>query len=935
MNWIRFFIRERKTSKLNASRLAWNGVSNSQFHRPCIHAKVEWRRGLLETFVVLTGMLMVASGTVLPAAASPEPQGQNILRATLANGLRLVIVRDNLAPVVTTVVNYMVGSNEAPPEFPGIAHAQEHMIFRGSPDLSADQLADITAAMGGNFDADTQQVITQYYFTVPAEDLDVALHVQSIGMRGVLDTDPLWNKERPAIEQEVAQDLSSPTYVFYAKLLAAMFQGTPYAHDALGTRPSFDKLTGDALHKFYGTWYAPNNAILVIVGNIDPPAVQAEVETLFSSIPAKHLPAKPQVNLEPVKPQSLQLNTDLPYGLGLISFRMPGSNSPDFAAAEVLADVLSSQRGSLYAMVPEGKALYAGFSLNGLPDASLGFALAAYPKGADGAGLIGQMRQILEDEVQHGVPPDLVKAAKLHELVDDEFQKNSVSGLAMAWSQAVAVESHSSPEDDVQAIEKVTTEDVNRVAKKYLAFDHTITAVLTPQPSGKPVSSKGFGGQESFAPKQTHPVVLPVWAAQDLNRLSIPSSTVTPVVTTLANGLKLIVQPERVSNTVSVYGRIKTNSDLETPPGQEGTSSMLAQLFSYGTTTLDRLAFQRALDAIGANESAGSGFSLEVMPGQFDQGVKLLAENELSPALPAPAFKILQRQLAAAVAGELQSPNFLMQQALHTALFPKNDPSLRHATPATVSSLTLEDVQNYYTRTFRPDLTTLVVIGNIQPDEARAVIEKYFGGWKAAGPKPVTDLQAVPFNHPSTTAVPDTSRVQDRVTLAETLGLNRFSPDYYALELGNHVLGGGFYATRFYKDLRENGGLVYYVSSSFNFGKTRGIYEVNYGCDPPNVSKARAIVMHDLKQMQTQSASSDELQQAKALLLREIPLAESSVDSIAGGLLSRAVIGLPLDEPVRAARRYVQLTTEDVRAAFAKWVRPTALVQVTEGPSPR
>ena len=935
MNWICLFIRKRKFSKLHCSRVFWKGVSNSTPRNPGIQAKVELRPGLFETFAALAGMLMVVAGTVLSAAAGPEPHGQNVLRATLANGLRLVIVRDNLAPVATTVMNYKLGSNEAPPDFPGIAHAQEHMIFRGSPDLSADQLADITAAMGGNFDADTEQVVTQYYFTVPAEDLDVALHIQAIGMQGVLDSDPLWNKERPAIEQEVAQDLSSPTYVFYTKLLAAMFHGTPYAHDALGTRPSFNKLTGDELHKFYETWYAPNNAILVIVGNLDPPAILAEVKNLFSGIPSKRLPAKPQVSLERVKPQSLQLNTDLPYGLALISFRMPGSNSLDYAAAEVLADVLSSQRGSLYAMVPEGKALYAGFSLSGLPDASLGFALAAYPQGAGGAGLIDQMRQILEDDIQHGVPPDLVKAAKLHELVDDEFEKNSVSGLAMSWSQAVAVEGRSSPEDDVQAIEKVTTEDVNRVAKKYLAFDHTITAVLTPQPSGKPVSSKGFGGQESFAPKQTHPVVLPAWAAQDLKRLSIPASTVAPVVTTLANGLKLIVQPEQVSNTVSVYGHIKTNADLETPPGQDGTSSILAQLFSYGTATLDRLAFQRALDAIGANESAGSGFSLEVMPSQFDQGVKLLAENELSPALPAPAFKILQRQLAAAVAGELQSPNFLMQQALHSALFPKKDPSLRHATPATVSSLTLEDVQNYYTRAFRPDLTTVVVIGNIQPAEARAVIEKYFGGWKAAGPKPVTDLPSVPLNHPSATAVPDTSRVQDRATLAETLGLNRFSPDYYALELGNHVLGGGFYATRFYKDLRENGGLVYYVSSSFNFGKTRGIYEVSYGCDPPNVSKARAIVIHDLKQMQTQPASSGELQQAKALLLREIPLAESSVDSIAGGLLFRAAIGLPLDEPIRAARRYVQLTATDVRAAFAKWVRPAALVQVTEGPSPR
>ncbi len=113
-------------------------------------------------------------------------------------------------------------------------------MFRGSPGLSADQLADITAGLGGDFDADTQQAITQYFFTAPAEHLEVALRIEAIRMKANLNTDELWEKERGAIEQEVAQDLSNPEYVFYEQLLKSMFKGTPYEHDALGTRPSFD-----------------------------------------------------------------------------------------------------------------------------------------------------------------------------------------------------------------------------------------------------------------------------------------------------------------------------------------------------------------------------------------------------------------------------------------------------------------------------------------------------------------------------------------------------------------------------------------------------------------------------------------------------------------------------------------------------------------------
>jgi zinc protease len=118
-------------------------------------------------------------------------------------------------------------------------------------------------------------------------------------------------------------------------------------------------------------------------------------------------------------------------------------------------------------------------------------------------------------------------------------------------------------------------------------------------------------------------------------------------------------------------------------------------------------------------------------------------------------------------------------------------------------------------------------------------------------------------------------------------------------------------------------------------GKTRSTYRVTYACDPQNVSKARAVIERDLKTMQTTLVSGDDLRQAKAMLLRQIPLGEASEQKIAGGLMSRAVIGLPLDEPTVAARHYVDLTADNVKVAFAKWVRPGDLVQVTQGPNPQ
>src|ERR1035438_9979672 len=165
-------------------------------------------------------------------------------------------------------------------------------------------------------------------------------------------------------------------------------------------------------------------------------------------------------------------------------------------------------------------------------------------------------------------------------------------------------------------------------------------------------------------------------------------------------------------------------------------------------------------------------------------------------------------------------------------------------------------------------MTTIAVIGDITPEEARPVIEKYFGAWKAAGAKPNVTLPAVPENKAAAAYVPDSTQVQASVELALQIGVNRFSPDYYALRLGDHVLGGGFYATRLYRDLRQKAGLVYNVDNSLNADETRGAYTVTYGRDAKNVSKARAMVDQELTAMGTAEVTAAELQQAKALLLR-------------------------------------------------------------------
>ncbi|MBE7729697.1 insulinase family protein [Komagataeibacter sp. FXV3] len=854
------------------------------------------------------------------------------MQATLPNGLRVVIVPDRLAPVVSTEINYLVGSAAAPAGFPGTAHALEHMMFRGSKGLDRDQMAAIGARLGGDYNADTTENVTQFFYTAPADNLDVLLRIEAMRMQGLTLAAGDWAHERGAIEQEVSRDLSSPGYVYLARLQSILFAGTPYEHDALGSRPSFDKTDTALLRRFYRQWYAPNNAILVITGDVDAARTLAMVRDTFGPIPSRRLPARPQIHPGPVQAQTLQFPTDYPVGLVAIASRMPGQNSRDYATARILSDVLSSQRGALYDLVPQGRALLSSFDFVTKADAGIGIAIAAFPKGSNPAPLQARMQDILRSLRENGVPSDLVDAAKRKELAQLGFAANSISGLAESWSEAQAVMGLQSPDDEAAAFAAVTPEDVNHLARAVLDPQQSITAILTPRDGGHPVADKGFGGAESFASTPDHPVTLPRWANDSLLALRPPEASVQPAQYTLPNGLHLIVRPASVSHTINLYGTIRQNEDMQEPAGKEGIADITNELFSYGSTTHDRIGLQKAFDDIAASENAGADFSLNVLTPDFDRGLELLAENELHPALPEQGFKVVRANTAASLSGLLHSPEYLFQRAMQGAVSPAGDPSLRQAQPDEVMKLTLADCRAFWKTAYRPDLTTIVITGDITPAASYRAISRTFGTWRASGPTPMVDLPPRPDSHTSVMKVPDPSSTQATVSLPESLSLNVANPEHFALNLGNEILGSGF-SSRLYRDLRVRSGYVYTVRSHLTWKRHRSAYSISFGADPDKVAAARDAAIHDLMAMQIQPVSENELAMARAGMLRGLALQSASLDTIAAGYLHFSDLGLPLNQNDIAAQAYYTLDAAAIRDAFRKWIRPADLAEIIKGPA--
>ena len=544
------------------------------------------------------------------------------------------------------------------------------------------------------------------------------------------------------------------------------------------------------------------------------------------------------------------------------------------------------------------------------------------------------LRAVLDGYRRNGVPADLVDAEKRRAIAAAEFKANSIADLGFQWSEAVAVQGLSSPDDILRAIGRVTPADVNRVLRTYVVPAHEIVGIAAPKNAAAATASAAAVpvGNEN-KPTILHHDPLPAWAQAALANVTVPASTINPVDTTLPNGIRLIVVPQRVSRTVVVSGSIDSNEAMQAPAGKDGIADVTAGLLPFGTTTYNRLALRKQLDAISAEVTAGTEFSLTALSKDFDRGVQLLADEELHPAFPAPGFAAVKEETLGSVKGLIASPDHQAEVALNKALYPPNDPAQRFATPESVESITPGDVNAYFASVYRPDMTTIVVVGNVDPQQASTVINKYFGAWRASGPKPSISLPPVPNNAAASAIVPDKQRIQSQVQLVQVLSITRPNPDFPTLAVANESLGAGG-SSILYHDVRDVHGLVYDVHTEADFGKDRSTFGVHFECDPSKIEQAQSLIMADLNALSTSGLQPDELARGKASLVSKVPMRVASFDGIAHQLIHYVELGLPLDQATIDARNEIGVTNAQIITSVHKWLRANDFVRVILGPGP-
>jgi zinc protease len=887
-------------------------------------------RAFLRTMVAALAIVVC-----VPVAASAQngPGDDGIYTTTLQNGLKVVVVEDRIAPVVQTSVWYGFGSLDETPGKTGLAHALEHMMFRGTPEISSGGLDDITARLGAQMNGETTYDYTQFYFEMPADKLDVALFTDADRMQHAALRATDWAIERNAVLNEIDGDASSPFFNLLARVRAAAFPNQPAGRTPLGSREDVARATVADIARYYHEWYAPNNATLVVAGDVNHATVFAKAQRYFGAIPAKHLPSKSKADPVAAPGQTVEAQFPFPFEILDLAYSVPGDTERGEPAISTLATLLENQRSPFYrALVESNIAL--GIEANAdtqLRGGLLNVFIILNP-GRSAAEAQSVFQSTLDSVLQNGFDPDLVLAAKRLTIADRLFSTDSIDGIGDLAGYTYGIVGERISEED-NRLAALTPDDLLAAAKKYLSRP-TVVGHLTPNespPHGNSQKSSAEASDDFSKRVPNGPIVEPEWIARAIRTPTTARSALAPVEFQLSNGLKVIVQTKNDRPTFVLRGEIATSPAFE-PPGEEGISRLASAVADYGSANYPFAQRRKATDEMGAFVETGQSFSAQGTVNDFDRIATILADGEAHPTFADPWLGVERSQLANSLQSESNISGVMINRAYDRLLLANDDPTLRQPTAATVAGITREDLATYTQRYWRPDLTTIAVVGNISPQRVRSALESTFGAWTVSGPKPDPHLMPMP---PATSGHDYIGTAANQVFIR--LGqpaLSRSNPDYDTFLVLNQILGGpGAFESRLWQELRQKRGLVYNVYSSLEADEDRGDFRVELNASPQRVVEAVEFVRQELTRLQTQPVSATELQEAKVRLVSNALLDEASASGQAKQIMDIATNNLPLDYYRTLNERFARITAADVQRVARAYLHPSKLVEVYAGPA--
>lgn len=843
---------------------------------------------------VLAAMLALAAGHAYAQAPRLVEQvtkkGTDLVipyqKYVLSNGLTVILTEDHSDPIVHVDVTYHVGSAREEIGKSGFAHFFEHMMFEGSDHVKSGDHFKTVSASGGSLNGSTNTDRTNYFETVPSNQLQKMLWLESDRMGFLMDavTQKKFEIQRSTVKNERGQNYDNKPYGLAMETVSKVLYpyGHPYSWLTIGYIEDLNSVDVNDLKRFFLRWYGPNNATLTIGGDINPKQTLAWVQKYFGSIP-RGPEVKPTVLPAPVLSGDKYISyTDNYARQPLLLLAYPGVKmyDKDMAALDALSMIIGSGQNSLMyknfiKTRKAGEAVM--FSNNQELAGMLGVEVVPFP-GMTLADAKQMVQATFEEFEKRGVTDEDLARFKGSSEAQAVGSLSSVSGKV---SELAAAQTFTGNPNQIgrelEDIRKVTKADVMRVYNQYIKGKPCVTLSILPKGSElKPPAADNFTVDKSKykAPNYGYDGLTYHKAKDSFDRNLQPPSGANPAVkvppfwkATTTSGVQMIGSYNNEIPTVSISLSIKGGGQLAAKdPSKAGLPNVVAAMLNDDTQQMTAEEISSKLAILGSRVRAGASgndmsFGVYSLTKNLDKTLAILQERMFHPKFNQETLERIKKQMIQGLANAKTQPANVATNVFNKLLFGKDNIRTYGVggTEETIKNITLADVQSFYDNNFAPNITSAVIVGELTEADAKAKLA-FLNNWKSKqvtipdSPMPTAAPQA------NTIYIVDVPRAaQSEIRIGYFTGINYDATGlFYQLVLTNYALGGGF-NSRLNMDLREEKGWTYGANSGFAGGKFGGIFNAGAGVRAASTDSAAMEFVKEIRQYAKEGITPTEL----------------------------------------------------------------------------
>ena len=878
------------------------------------------------------------------------------------NGMNLLLVQDNSAPVVTVQIVYRVGSKHEVPGNTGSTHLLEHLNFKGTPTFNkrnGNSIFGVLQGMGAQMNATTWYDRTNYYETIPSDKIETALHIESDRMRNSLLLKEDKDAEMTVVRNEFERGENNPSSLLSKEIWATAYMAHPYHHNTIGWRSDIENMPIEVLRKFYNTYYWPDNATLTIIGDFQKENLFDLVDKYFSKITkAPHdMPQPYTTEPEQFGARRITINKPGQQAIVSIAYKIPGRLDNDYPALNVLSEILGSGTSSVInkTFVDNGIALFgysnaSDFKEVGLFNISLGFTADKNHQDIN-----SQMLEMVEKIKKDGVLQSDVDriVAKLN--AETILSRDGSGTIADQLNEAIAGGDWKDYITGIERLSKVTAEDVKRVANTYLKDDQSTTGYFVPQVPGSN-QQNGASASNFTESNSKYFYRTPELEAHDFDSSSqnvtanLSNAEITSAYETIevsakgdkferkqVAGIDVITAKTGAKDFVTVSASFPIGNYLNSK-GNETVPGLTTKMLSKGTTKNDKFKFSEKLEKLGVsiNVSASTykvSIGFKCLKKDVATVMALLSEELRNPLFDAKEFELLKDQYKNNLKQALTDPDTQGSIALSQAIYPVGHPNYETSIEETIKNIeavTIEDLKRFHKAYFGPAGMHLVAVGDVDTKEIYSSITNAFKGWKGGVIDKATFKEATKADA-LTKVVTIPQKPSAQMYIGQYTGIERKDKDFIPFYIGTNILGGGF-SGRLMQTVRDRDGLTYGINASHSgHTNTGGYWNIGATFNPTLFQKGLDATMVEVENWVNNGVTEQELAANKTNLTGSFKVGLSTTGGLAGALLSFVERGLEPSYIDQYPKDIEGVTLQQVNSVIKKYIDLDKLIIIKAG----